>query len=108
ARDLETAKRYAISRYGGDDEGRFGLIASSRARVLPQFGIDNLFMATSHLNIGRWFNAPASDPGSCSALLQPVTEFQCQGLELDLPILCWGEDYRWEGDIWRLSPGRSR
>jgi DUF2075 family protein len=38
----------------------------------------------------------------------PVTEFQVQGLELDLPILCWGEDYLWTGREWRLKPARAR
>lgn len=107
-RNLEEAKRYARDRYAGEEEARFGLLTSSRARILPQFGIDNSFMATSHMNVGRWFNAAASDTDSCCALLQPVTEFGCQGLELDLPIVCWGEDYRWEGQGWHLSPGRSR
>jgi DUF2075 family protein len=33
-----------------------------------------------------------------------VTEFGCQGLELDLPILCWGDDYRRVADDWVLKP----
>ena len=37
-----------------------------------------------------------------------MTEFQCQGLELDLPILCWGEDYRWVSPGWELHPIRRR
>jgi DUF2075 family protein len=60
------------------------------------------------MNIAKWFNAPPDDSKSSNALLQPVTEFGCQGLELDLPILCWGEDYRWEGDQWHKTPIRRK
>jgi len=31
-----------------------------------------------------------------------VTEFSCQGLEVDLPILCWGPDMTWNGRAWNL------
>lgn len=65
-------------------------------------------MATSKMNIAAWYNAPADDPRSCCALTQPATEFSAQGLELDLPIVCWGEDYAWAGDEWRLRPPRRR
>jgi DUF2075 family protein len=37
-----------------------------------------------------------------------VTEFGCQGLELDLPIVCWGDDYRWTGSHWDARPVRSK
>lgn len=36
----------------------------------------------------------------------PVTEFGYQGLELDLPVVCWGEDMRWTGTSWQLTPIR--
>jgi DUF2075 family protein len=65
-------------------------------------------MATSRMNIAKWFNAPKGDARSCTALVQPVTEFGCQGLELDLPIVCWGEDLSWDGTAWRLTPIRRR
>ena len=26
-----------------------------------------------------------------------MTEFQCQGLELDMPLICWGDDLGWDG-----------
>jgi hypothetical protein len=45
---------------------------------------------------------------SATALVQPVTEFGCQGLELDLPIVCWGEDFNWDGTSWQLTPVRRR
>ena len=65
-------------------------------------------MATKNVKKGRWFNAPPEDPLSCCALEAVVTEFGCQGLELDLPIVCWGSDHRWDSGHWQLSPTRRR
>ena len=56
------------------------------------------------MNIAKWFNAPTDDPKSSNALTQPITEFGCQGLELDLPIVCWGEDLRWGDGEWITKP----
>jgi len=107
-RDLDDAKAYARAMVAVAPAWRTGLLASSHAKVLPDFDVDNGFMATSRMNIAKWFNAPPDDPRSSNALRQPVTEFGCQGLELDLPILCWGEDYRWEHDQWRRTPIRRK
>lgn len=107
-RDLEEAKAYVRARYAGEPAGRYGLVASSHAKQLAAFGIDNGFMATSRMDIAAWYNAPPEDPRSSCALTQPVTEFGCQGLELGLPIVCWGEDLRWHHGAWVLTPRRRR
>lgn len=107
-RDLEAAKDYVRDLYEGAPEKTFGLVASSHARSLPRFGVDNSYMATSRMNIARWFNGRRGDPLAATALERPVTEFGCQGLELDTPIVCWGEDLRWEAGGWRLTPIRRR
>jgi DUF2075 family protein len=107
-RDLEDAKAYARERYVDEPTKRYGLICSSQAKNLVHHGIDNDFQATKQLKIGRWFNAPSDDPSSCCALSAPATEFQCQGLELDLPIVCWGSDYRYEHARWTLHPKRRK
>ena len=107
-RDLDEAKEYVRDRYAGQPAQRYGLMASSHAKGLVQFGVDNGYMATSRMNIAKWYNAPPDDPGSCCALVQPVTEFGCQGLELDLPILCWGPDVVWKNGEWQLNPVRRR
>lgn len=103
-RDLEEAKRYARLRYVDEPSRRYGLLASSHAKKLVGFGIDNSYQATSTMNIAKWYNLSGDDPKSSNALNQPVTEFGCQGLELDLPIVCWGDDYLWTGDKWSLKP----
>ena len=108
SRDLDEAKAYVRERYSGELDPRFGLVASSNAKSLPGFGVDNSWIATSRMKIGPWYNAPPEDERSCCALEQPVTEFSCQGLELDLPIVCWGEDVRATDDGWELTPARRR
>jgi DUF2075 family protein len=108
-RDLEAAKLYASERYDGEPDARYGLLASSQAKVLSKFGVDNSFMATSKtFNVSKWFNGQREDPRSCCALTRVATEFGCQGLELDLPIVCWGDDLLWDGAAWRLKPIRRR
>ena len=104
-RDLEAAKEYCRERYRGQKSKRYGLIASSKEdRFMKSYGIDNSFQATSlrYLDIGKWFNTDASSGISCCNLEKVVTEFGCQGLELDLPIVCWGPDMKWNGSSWVL------
>ena len=60
------------------------------------------------MNIAAWYNAPPDDPRSGCHLVQPVTEFGCQGLELDLPVVCWGSDLVWGDEGWAHSPTRRR
>lgn len=107
-RDLGAARRYARRRYEKEPERKFGLVASSRAKNLQALGIDNSYEATGFgkLDIAGWFNADPGDAKSCCQLTQPVTEFGCQGLELDLPIVCWGDDFVWNGDAWSLTGRR--
>ncbi len=107
--DLDRAKQYARERYAGNNNARFGLIASSKARNLPAHGIRNDYSFTKRLRIGPWFNDPVTSDRSCCRLDETATEFQIQGLELDLPLLCWGDDLWWDGLEWASRPSpRSR
>lgn len=103
-RSLDDAKAYVRNRFVDEPNKRTGLVASSQSKILPKHGVSNHFMATSNMSEARWYNGPTEDPAASNALTQPVTEFGCQGLELDLPIVCWGEDYRWESKAWRVTP----
>jgi DUF2075 family protein len=107
-RELDEARGYVRSVCEEAPQKTFGLLASSHAKVLPRYGVNNGFMATSRMNVARWYNGPRDDPLACTALSQPVTEFGCQGLELDLPIVCWGDDARWTGGTWHLTPVRRK
>ncbi len=100
-RDLLAAKNYCDSRYSGNLEKRYGLIASSRGRNLPKFGVDNsYFGAINRGKYGKWFNTPKGSGKSCCDLKGVVTEFGVQGLELDMPIVCWDSDMLWNGHLW--------
>jgi len=102
--DLERAKGYARARYSDNTNARFGLIASSKARDLPAHGIRNDYSFTKRIRIGPWFNDPVASEKSCCKLDETATEFQVQGLELDLPLLCWGDDLWWDGVRWATRP----
>jgi hypothetical protein len=101
-RDLERAKRYLRERYGSDPQARFGIIASSRDSDLARFGVPNDFQSTKQVSPGPWYAEGDDDPRgrSCRRLISCVTEFGCQGLELDAVLLAWGTDFMRDGDAW--------
>lgn len=81
-RDLEQAKEYARDRYADDPDPRYGLSPTgSRPTRRPRVLL----------------------PTRATAHRVPV-----QGLEIDLPIVVWGEDYLWEDGAWELDPKRRR
>lgn len=102
-RDLESAKDYCRDRYQTQCDKRYGLLTSSRARNLTQYGINNDYMATQRLKVGAWYVDPPDSPLSCCALETVVTEFSSQGLELDFPIIAWGDDLLWRNGAWSTS-----
>lgn len=106
-RGLDAAKQYVVARYAGEPERRYGVLASSRSqRFLPEFGVPSDFPSTKKVNFAHWFNRPRGESRSGCNLDEVVTEFGCQGLELDLPLVAWGDDVVWTGTSWRVKPGR--
>ena len=102
-RDLDLAKSYLRQRYDGEPDKRFGMVASSRDKHLAGFGIPNDWNSTKVLKSGPWFvEGDGDDLGrSCRSLRSCVTEFGCQGLELDAALLAWGTDLVLEpGGTW--------
>ena len=100
-RDLNHAKKYLKERYWNEPSKRFGMIASSKGKVLRQHGMDNSFYgALGMFYVGKWFNEEADSPKSCCALEVVATEFSCQGLELDMPLIGWDNDMLWDGSKW--------
>ncbi len=95
-RDLNAAKNYCINRYAGNDNKRFGLMASSKAYNLSSYRMKPQFQP----DVAAWFNRAPSETGSCCQLLVTVSEFDCQGLEVDMPIVGWGTDMLWDGTGW--------
>ncbi|MCK6481702.1 MAG: DUF2075 domain-containing protein [Planctomycetaceae bacterium] len=99
-RDLEEAKAYLRDRYAEDPGARYGILASSRDKRLPEFGLDNSYMGTKNLKVGPWFTEGPDHPMSSLRLDRPATEFQAQGLELDMALVAWGTDFLREKGAW--------
>jgi DUF2075 family protein len=62
---------------------------------------NSLYGAIGNYSVGKWFNAEADDPRSCCALEKCATEFSCQGLEIDMPLIGWDSDMMWSGHDWK-------
>lgn len=105
-RSLEDAKGYLRERYAEDADARFGLIASSRDKDLAAFGVPNGWESTQQVRVGPWFGDGEDSAHSCRRLEACVTEFGCQGLELDAALLAWGSDLVRDGSIWSNAHAR--
>lgn len=106
ARSLEPLKEYVRERYAGDSARRFGLVVSSKFRASTEWNVRTA--RHPYWYYGEWFEASPGDLRSGCRLELAVSEFGCQGLELDLPLVCWGPDLRWSDGRWVTPPGRSR
>jgi hypothetical protein len=104
-RDLDAARSYLRERYADAKHSRYGLIASSKDKWLPSFGVDNTYWTTQQLRVDAWYNANPSDEMSCCQLRTVATEFSSQGLELDCALLAWGSDLTWQDDGWSIQFG---
>lgn len=97
-RDLEAARCWLRPHRSG---GRsVGLLASAGAVRLVGDGIPPAPRSDDLSAIGHWFMKPFADFRSAGALEFPMSEFGCQGLELDFAGLCWGGDLVWRNDAW--------
>lgn len=106
-RDIEAARSYCACRYEGQTSKRYGLIASSKASCLKKYGVDASYNATKKINIAQWYNTDATSGVSCCNMQHVATEFACQGLELDFPLICWGNDMVWTGNCWNIPMSHS-
>ncbi len=107
-RNLDEAKDYVSRRFLGEMSKRYGIVASSKDRILPQYGIQNGFHETKQVKNAKWYNNNLGEPGSCCNMEEVVTEFGCQGLELDMAIVAWGNDFLWDGSSWEMRKMRTR
>ena len=105
-RDIDMAKGYFADRYRDQPLARFGLLASSRDKDLPSFGVDNTYQATKKVRYGPWYGDDERSAASCRHLREAVTEFGAQGLELDSVLLAWGTDLVRDAGKW--SDGNAR
>lgn len=98
-RDLDTAKAWLRDRRRG---GRsVGLLVSSGAvpRLIAE-GVPPAPRSNELDAIAHWFLKPYTDYRSSGALEIPMSEFGCQGLEIDYAGLCWGGDLIWGAGGW--------
>jgi hypothetical protein len=107
-RDLDEAKEYIQARYDNSAEARFGILASAKDKSLPHFGIENGFFENKRIKYRDWYNNPKGTPGSCCNFEAPMTEFGSQGLELDMALVAWGDDFLWDGSAWEMRKMRSK
>lgn len=107
-RSLEQAREYIRNRYLNQETMRYGILASSKDKILPQFGLHNDFQSTKRVKNAAWYNKGVGEEGSCCNLVEVVTEFACQGLELDMALVAWGNDFLWNGASWELKKMRPK
>ena len=106
-RNLDQAKNYLHSRYENHPTSRYGMLASAKDKTLSGLGIPNSFQETRVMKIARWYNSGLEDEKSCKQLKSVMTEFGCQGLELDMALMVWGDDYLWNGVEWNERYSRT-
>jgi hypothetical protein len=92
---IDEAKAYVKKLYEETDK-TYGIVVSSAIKY-PK-GI-NVVPFNQHV---AYFNNPSS-PFYSKNLDHAATEFQVQGLELDMAIVYWGEDLQWKNGEWRYS-----
>ncbi len=80
--------------------------ASSAASNLMALGVNNK-IPVIRFKSGPWYNHPCDYSTSCCSFHVAAHEFECQGLELDLPIVCWGDDFYRSHGRWEARTRRS-
>ncbi|MDE2006137.1 MAG: DUF2075 domain-containing protein [Rhodospirillales bacterium] len=79
---------------------RAGLVCSAGARRLVAEGLWPAFPHLDETAVARWFLERWPDVRASDALEVPATQFACQGLELDMVGLAWGNDLIRGRDGW--------
>lgn len=75
---------------------RAGIVASAGAKRLRGEGL-----GVQLEDVADWFLRHWPDVRGSDALETFATEYDCQGLELDVAGLAWGGDIVWAGNAWR-------
>jgi hypothetical protein len=90
-RDLQALRTWLRAKARG--KRRAGLIASSGASRLRADGIETpTFQFLKGIDFVKWFLEPAGDHRSSNQLEVALSEFEMQGLEIDVAGLLWGGD----------------
>lgn len=90
--DLALAKQYCKVRYDKKyaPNASYGIVKSSKGT----FGSDIKYLENDMY--GKWFVGDKIEGGKSKDLDYSANELQCQGLELDMPIVYWNDDLVWK------------
>lgn len=99
-RHLDAAKAYLRERYQDGDTFRYGILVSSRDKILARYGVDNSFQTLKRMRTGPWIVDAPQSRASCCRLEMAANEFRIQGLELDMGLVAWGTDLIRETGVW--------
>ncbi len=102
SRDLSQTKAWLLEQTRG--QRRCGLVASSGAARLRAYGFETSMAIREAYSYPHWFLAPRGDVRSSYQLEVVATEFEIQGLELDVAGICWGGDLIWDSTWNRWRP----
>lgn len=105
-RDLQTMKKWLQLRQRGGR--RCGLVVSSGATRLVAEGVPPAPISNDLRVIENWFLKLPPDFRGSDSLEVPLSEFGCQGLELDYVGLCWGGDLIWSSELRNWMPRQMR
>lgn len=106
-RDLNAAKAYCINRYMDEPLKHYGMLTSSKGSFLNFQQIRSTSKYNQKNECGPWYVLDRGENGSGKNFKKVATEFACQGLELDMPIVCWNSDVLWKGKWLTLDDGDS-
>ena len=103
-RNLQSGKVLLQTRYQNDPTKRYGLLAVSGNEAFLSRHLVSAFPRDG--SIERWYVDPQGSADSGCSFNHAVSEFQCQGLDLDATIVCWGEDLKWDNitQKWVIEP----
>jgi hypothetical protein len=102
-RNLEEAKAYLRGRYENEPGKTYGIVATSRNKVLNRFGVLNDYNSTKSFSVSQYY-VDEGHKAYCRNLNSVVTEFGCQGLELDMPLMGWDADFVYDGEWRNMAP----
>lgn len=106
SRDIEISKNYINDFMKDRNIKRSGILVSSKFRKSEYYGVKPV--RNQYYYYGEWYSENNKNNHSGSNLKEAVSEFGCQGLELDLPLLCWGTDFFWSNNKWNVKVGKPR
>jgi len=97
-RNIDVARRWTLSKCRGNR--RCGLLASASALRLRSDGVEvsTGFRSGNKTQYEHWFLRPWGDVRSSNRLEVAASQYECQGLEIDWAVVCWGEDFLWNTD----------